>query len=99
MGRRHLWQFRVSTRTARRTVFPQAIERVCNLLARIIRCVTTKFEMAKWQSKRAGNRIIAYPCVRHLVPADRRQTDIWPAYVGQKRAVSAGVPVNKIEKT
>src|SRR6266404_8325850 len=98
MGGRHLRQFRAGDRRAGHTIFPQAIERVRNLLRRIFRCAMTKFEMAEWQSKRGGNRIIAHSGVRYLVPADRGQTDVWPVQVGQERAVSAGVPAKKIEK-
>ena len=56
----------------------------------------TKFEMTKWQSKRVAHGIVAHSGVRHLAPADRRQTDIGPVQVSKKRAVSAGVPAEKI---
>src|SRR6266446_586343 len=96
MSSRHLRQFRAGGRRAGHTIFPQAIERVRNLLRRIFRCAMTEFEMAKWQSKRSGYWIIAHSGVRHLVPADRGQTNIRPVQVGQERAVSAGVPAEKI---
>src|SRR6266480_1221365 len=99
MGGRHLRQSRAGGRRAGRTIFPQAIERVRNLLRRIIRRVVTEFEMTKWQSKRSSNRIIAHSGVRYLGPADCGQTNVWPVQVGQERAVSTGVPAEKIEKT
>src|SRR5216684_8568273 len=96
MSGRHLRQFRAGGRRTGRTIFPQAIERVRNLRRRIFRRVMTKFEMTEWQSKRASYRIIAHAGVRHLVPTDRGQTDVWPVQVGQECAVSAGVPAEKI---
>src|SRR5260370_13203707 len=99
MSGRHLRQFRAGGRRAGHTIFPQTIERVGNLGRRICRCAMTEFEMAEWQSKRGGNRIIAPSGVRYLVPADRGQTNIRAVQVGQERAVSAGVPAEKIEKT
>src|SRR5437773_9499081 len=95
----HLRHCRAGGRGAGHTIFPQAIERVCNLLCRTFRYAVTKFEMAEGQSKRGGNRIIAHSGIRHLDPAARWQTNVWPVQVGQERAVAAGVPTEKIEKT
>src|SRR5437773_3784374 len=92
----HLRHFRAGGRRAGHTIFPQAIERVCNLLCRTFRYAVTKFEVAERQSKRTGNWIIPHSGVRYLVPADCGQTNVWPVQVGQERAVSAGVPAEKI---
>src|SRR5438046_10297917 len=95
----HLPQCRASGSGARYTSVPQAIELLCNLRRRVIKRVMPEFEMTEWQSKRTGNRIIAHPGVRHLGPAARGQTNVWPMQVGQERAVSTGVPAEKIQET
>src|SRR5437762_13697306 len=99
MRGRHLRQFRAGGRRAEHTIFPQAVERVCNLRRRICRRVMTEFEMAERQRKRGGYWIIAHSGVRYLVPADCGQTNVGPVQVSQERTVSAGVPAEKIQKT
>src|SRR5437763_17116922 len=99
MSSRHLRQFRVGGRCAGRTIFPQAIERMRNLLRGIIRRVMTKFEMAKWESERSHNRIIAHAGIRHLDPPSGGRTEVWPGPVCEKRAGSARTPPEKIDRT
>jgi len=70
-----------------------------NLLRGIIRRVMTKFEMAKWESERSHNRIIAHAGIRHLDPPSGGQTDVWPVQVCEKRAVSARFPAEEIDET
>src|SRR5205814_90817 len=99
MSSRHLRQFRAGGRRAWRTIFPQAIERVRNLLCGIIRRAMAKFEMAKWESERSHNWIIAHASIRNLDPPSGGQTDVWPVQVCEKRAVSARFPAEEIDET
>ena len=82
----------------RSSVFRKTIKRMRCLRRGISDCAL-KFEMAKWQLKRAGHRIIPHPVVRHLGPAACRQTNVRPVEVRQKRTVSAGVPAKNVQIT
>jgi len=61
-------------------------------LPRFFGSANTKFQMTKWQGKRAGGRIGMHSGVCHLLPAGRGQTDIGPMRARANNARTSRVP-------